>query len=102
MERIIVDSEEVIVEEQVESETQAFEPHVTGGTKPKWSLKKKLLVFGGAVAGLALAAVAVFSKSKTTTDDLIESFEEDNGGDESSEIEDLIEMESESTNSTDF
>lgn len=46
--------------------------------KPKWSLKKKLLIGGGILAGLILGAVALgMKKSDKPTDDEVEESEDD-------------------------
>ena len=46
--------------------------------KPKWSLKKKLLIGGGILAGLVLGAVALgLKKSDKPTDDEAEETEDD-------------------------
>ena len=49
--------------------------------KPKWSLKKKLLIGGGVLAGLVLGAVALGTKkSAGGNDDQSEDFDYDDEG----------------------
>ncbi len=54
----VVDGEETV-------ETPVTEEVVVSVGKPKWSLKKKLIVAGAAVATLILGAVALGLKNKT-------------------------------------
>lgn len=67
-EKVIEINDYTIQEEQIETgevANQGAEPNVTGEPKKKWSLKKKLLVIGGAVLGaLGVMALAITNKSK--------------------------------------
>jgi len=66
--------------------------------KPKWSLKKKLLVGGGVVLGLVLGAIALGSKNKTTAEQLTDASETPEGNDEEeTDTDEEKESESEST-----
>jgi len=56
--------------------------------KPKWSLKKKLIVGGGVVLGLILGAVALGSKNKTTAEQLTEKTDDDTAETEDKEVDD--------------
>ena len=65
--------------ENIEREDGVLEENeMTEVSKPKWSLKKKLLIGGGVLAGLVLGAVALGSrKSAEPADDLVEGSDED-------------------------
>lgn len=67
-EKVVEINDYTIQEEQIETgevANQDAEPNVTGEPKKKWSLKKKLLVIGGAVLGaLGVMALAITNKSK--------------------------------------
>lgn len=78
MEKIIVDGEEIMVEEKEQSDTSVSTITVE---EKKWSLKKKLLVLGGAILGVGLTAWAVIAKSNSKTDESEESFDEDDDDD---------------------
>lgn len=67
-EKVVEIDDYTIQEEQIETgevANQGAEPNITGEPKKKWSLKKKLLVIGGAVVGaLGVMALAITNKSK--------------------------------------
>lgn len=67
-EKVVEINDYTIQEEQIETgevANQDAETNVTGEPKKKWSLKKKLLVIGGAVLGaLGVMALAITNKSK--------------------------------------
>mgnify|MGYP000854472936 CR=1 FL=1 len=67
-EKVVEINDYTAQEEQIETgevANQGAEPNVTGEPKKKWSLKKKLLVIGGAVLGvLGVTALAITNKSK--------------------------------------
>ena len=78
------------IEKVVEEETVVETPMVVEETvkvgKPKWSLKKKLIVAGAAVAGLILGAVALSIKKSPNASD-------DQDGIDDTEDEELAELE---------
>lgn len=65
--------------ENIEREDGVLEENeMTEVSKPKWSLKKKLLIGGGILAGLVLGAVALGSKkSVEPAEDLVDSDDDD-------------------------
>lgn len=71
-----VEQEVEEVEEENKSEDTA---NVTVVSKPKWSLKKKLLIGGGVVLGLVLGALALGTKTSTTADEVMPESGDDAG-----------------------
>ena len=65
--------------ENIEREDGVLEENeTTEVSKPKWSLKKKLLIGGGVLAGLVLGAVTLGSKkSVEPAEDLVEDSDDD-------------------------
>ena len=66
--------------ENIEREDGVLEENekMTEVSKPKWSLKKKLLIGGGVLAGLVLGAVTLGSKkSVEPAEDLVEDSDDD-------------------------
>ena len=60
---------EVIDMANNETENEVYEETMTAKVgKPKWSLKKKLLIGGGIVGGLILGAVALGTSKKTKSE----------------------------------
>lgn len=66
---------EVINMENDEMREEILEETEVG--KNKWSLKKKLLIGGGILAGLVLGAVALGSRKSADVDDEDEDFDND-------------------------
>jgi len=90
-----VEEENIETKEEITEESETIEV-----SKPKWSLKKKLLIGGGILAGLALGAIALISKkSVETTDEQEEDSEDDDNvtdtdAPESEEIPEKVEEQS--------
>ena len=69
-----------VIDMENETRNEVLEENETvEAGKPKWSLKKKLLIGGGVLAGLVLGAVALGNKKGAdATDDQTEDSEDDN------------------------
>lgn len=68
-----IDMDNIEIKDEILEENETIEV-----SKPKWSLKKKLLIGGGVLAGLVLGAVALGSKkSAVSADDQVEDSEDD-------------------------
>ena len=82
------DEEMKTVEQEVEEVEETGESKsedtasVTVVSKPKWSLKKKLLIGGGVVLGLVLGALALGTKTSATADEVMPESGDDNTGEE--------------------
>lgn len=79
----VVDMEDIKTNDEILEEDE-----VTEVVKPKWSLKKKLMIGGGVAAGLVLGAIALGSKKATPAEDPIEDSEDDN--EEEDDEEELV------------
>lgn len=78
MNKNIKKSEVIEMENNNMDEEILEENEMTKVGKPKWSLKKKLMIGGGIIAGLVLGAIALGSKkSVNTTDDQVEDSDND-------------------------
>ena len=76
----VIDMEDYTTKDEILEENET-----TKVGKPKWSLKKKLLIGGGILAGLVLGAVALGTKKAVPADDQTEDLDND---DEEVSIED--------------
>ena len=68
---------EVVEMEAMDNEMEIIEEVAETTKKPKWSLKKKLMLGGGILVGLVVGAVALGAKKTNAADETSDDSEED-------------------------